>query len=365
MAYKLFGTAAVLNYDLPAERRAELDAMSMEDLMASFRAQGERFARGRSQFRGVSWHKGSAKWHANIWTGDGKQKCLGYFSSEEAAALAYDAAARKAFGTAAKLNFPHGEPQRGGSAVAPAPHTAATDAAGGSAAAAPSAGGISARGGDPSAALGPPAAAANTAAAGAASQESLTAPPQAIRKRPIMRNAKKSAAATATESETACRTAAAAAAAAAGPSSSPSTAVIPAADAATATAAPAAAAAAAAILGRSEPPVGSAAEAFQDSTTVGTATVGTGVDVDVEEGEEEGGEEEGGASGSEYADTGEEEVSGSGGTSGDQDDAYGTDEYEYEYEYDEAEPISPCTVQALQAVQLPGWEHLTRSDVAS
>ncbi len=97
MAYKRDGAAAKLNFELPAERRANLDAMSFEDLLKTFRSQGEQFARGASQHRGVSWNMRKGKWKARL-GGGGKRKHLGYFAREIEAALAYDAAVRKALG---------------------------------------------------------------------------------------------------------------------------------------------------------------------------------------------------------------------------------------------------------------------------
>lgn len=44
----------------------------------------------RSRFRGVTWHK-CGKWVARL-TMNGKRKVLGYFSSEEEAALAFNKA---------------------------------------------------------------------------------------------------------------------------------------------------------------------------------------------------------------------------------------------------------------------------------
>ena len=57
-------------------------------------------------FKGVSWDgRGRGRWRAQIKV-QGKNTHLGGYSSAEDAALAYDAAARKAFGKFAALNFP-------------------------------------------------------------------------------------------------------------------------------------------------------------------------------------------------------------------------------------------------------------------
>jgi hypothetical protein len=58
---------------------------------------------GSSRFKGVSWHKRSRKWVAQM---GGEQHYLGSFASEEDAARAYDCAARQAYGEFAYLNFP-------------------------------------------------------------------------------------------------------------------------------------------------------------------------------------------------------------------------------------------------------------------
>jgi hypothetical protein len=59
-----------------------------------------------SQYRGVScWQKKDNKWEVKI-RYDGKQHNLGLFEDEEAAARAYDRAARAQHGERAKLNFP-------------------------------------------------------------------------------------------------------------------------------------------------------------------------------------------------------------------------------------------------------------------
>jgi hypothetical protein len=57
-----------------------------------------------SGFKGVSWEKRRSHWVARIHI-DTRQVHLGSFSTAEQAARAYDAAARKAFGEFASLNF--------------------------------------------------------------------------------------------------------------------------------------------------------------------------------------------------------------------------------------------------------------------
>ena|SRR5438128_3286608 len=57
-----------------------------------------------SKYKGVSWHKQRGKWQATI-TRLNKFSFLGYFSSEEDAARAYDRAARDHFGGFAHRNF--------------------------------------------------------------------------------------------------------------------------------------------------------------------------------------------------------------------------------------------------------------------
>jgi len=59
----------------------------------------------RSRFTGVSWYKAGEKWEAYI-RFEGKQRSLGYFHDENAAAHAYDAFAIR-HGVNRPLNFPH------------------------------------------------------------------------------------------------------------------------------------------------------------------------------------------------------------------------------------------------------------------
>lgn len=58
----------------------------------------------KSGFKGVSWGTRDNKWRSYI-TINGKFKSLGYYSSKEDAAKAYDKAAIKYFGEFAKTNY--------------------------------------------------------------------------------------------------------------------------------------------------------------------------------------------------------------------------------------------------------------------
>ncbi len=57
-----------------------------------------------SQFKGVSWNKQHNKWYAQIMI-NGITKSLGFWNTEEVAALAYDMVAIREFGDFAHLNF--------------------------------------------------------------------------------------------------------------------------------------------------------------------------------------------------------------------------------------------------------------------
>ncbi len=61
----------------------------------------------RSCFKGVEWRSRPAPWRARLRSG-GKRIYLGCFPTEEAAARAYDEAAKRFFGEFAWLNFPEG-----------------------------------------------------------------------------------------------------------------------------------------------------------------------------------------------------------------------------------------------------------------
>jgi hypothetical protein len=70
----------------------------------------KRDARNTSGFKGVSFHAQTQKWRALIKVGE-VWHSLGLHVTPEAAALAYDAAAREHFGEFARLNFPNQDEQ--------------------------------------------------------------------------------------------------------------------------------------------------------------------------------------------------------------------------------------------------------------
>ena len=83
-------------------RRANLRLATLSQSRADARLRGD----NTSGYRGVTWSK-RGRWQAQIQVA-GKRHFLGYFASKEAAARAYDAAAREAFGEFARLNLPEG-----------------------------------------------------------------------------------------------------------------------------------------------------------------------------------------------------------------------------------------------------------------
>lgn len=82
--------------------RANLIATDFAGNARGFR---KRAARYPSRYRGVGFFKRDQRWRAQIMV-NYVQKFLGYFDTEEEAARAYDAAAKRYFGAIAQLNFP-------------------------------------------------------------------------------------------------------------------------------------------------------------------------------------------------------------------------------------------------------------------
>lgn len=93
------GADAVLNF--PRASRAAGPA-DVETLLAEARAELKQ--RTSSKFRGVVWNKNARKWMASI-SHVRKQRYLGLFDDEVAAAEAYDHEAVKLLGDAARVNF--------------------------------------------------------------------------------------------------------------------------------------------------------------------------------------------------------------------------------------------------------------------
>lgn len=98
LLYARDGPDARTNGTLTPGDKAALHGKSFEEVLAEIKATGgAAFSRGASSYRGVCFHKSSSKWRAQSQIG-GKRTTLGYFVSEEAAARAYDAAARLVHG---------------------------------------------------------------------------------------------------------------------------------------------------------------------------------------------------------------------------------------------------------------------------
>ena len=97
LIYKAKGPSAPTNLPLDEATRAALDAITLEQLLASFRRDGASFSKGSSSYRGVSWDKTNKYWQAFIRV-QGKNQRLYLGPCEEDAARAYDAAALRTFG---------------------------------------------------------------------------------------------------------------------------------------------------------------------------------------------------------------------------------------------------------------------------
>jgi hypothetical protein len=83
-------------------RRANLRIVTKSQNNANAR---KRSGRRTSKYKGVDLNRKAGLWRAQIAV-DCRHRCIGHFTSEIEAALAYDAAARQAFGEHAAVNFP-------------------------------------------------------------------------------------------------------------------------------------------------------------------------------------------------------------------------------------------------------------------
>lgn len=109
-----FGTQRMHRLILDASRFFEVDHIDGDglnnirsNLRLATRTQNSRNRRGTGYngLKGIAIHKFSGLWQAKI-RANAKQIHLGYFKTPEAAAHAYDAAARQYHGEFARLNFP-------------------------------------------------------------------------------------------------------------------------------------------------------------------------------------------------------------------------------------------------------------------
>ena len=79
--------------------------LGIADRHLAMQRQGKR-AGSTSRYKGVQLHRKSGRWRAVLWRGDlGRSLHLGYFETEQAAAMAYDAEAAEFYGPDARLNF--------------------------------------------------------------------------------------------------------------------------------------------------------------------------------------------------------------------------------------------------------------------
>ena len=92
-----------INHDTLDNRRQNLRACSVSE-----NAMNQRKHRcpTTSMYKGVSWHKDTGRWQAQIQLPGRRRIYLGVYSTELEAAIAYDKAARRFFGDKACLNLP-------------------------------------------------------------------------------------------------------------------------------------------------------------------------------------------------------------------------------------------------------------------
>ncbi len=82
---------------LTADEQQQLEGVTLQQLLAAFKAESFKFSTGGSAYRGVSVNKKSQKFQVRI-SASSKQIHLGEYKNEEEAARAYDRAAMKHLG---------------------------------------------------------------------------------------------------------------------------------------------------------------------------------------------------------------------------------------------------------------------------
>ncbi len=92
-----------INGDRLDNRRCNLRVCTNMENQQNIRKRNPRGGMRPSQYKGVSWDKRKGKWRVVI-TVNGRPTHMGSFAQEEAAAKAYDDAAKQFFGDFAKLN---------------------------------------------------------------------------------------------------------------------------------------------------------------------------------------------------------------------------------------------------------------------
>jgi hypothetical protein len=97
-----------INGDPLDNRRANLRVCTQAQNLANGRSHRD----STSRYRGVSWKRSEGVWRAQISVGGQRSRFLGQYRDEEAAARAYDEAARAQYGEYARLNFPIGIPSK-------------------------------------------------------------------------------------------------------------------------------------------------------------------------------------------------------------------------------------------------------------
>jgi hypothetical protein len=86
------------NQTLTAAVKAELAGKTLQQVWLEIKATGRStFSFGKSRFRGIYFKQGNQKWQARLWVASTRQS-LGFWRTEEQAARAYDAAARRIHG---------------------------------------------------------------------------------------------------------------------------------------------------------------------------------------------------------------------------------------------------------------------------